>query len=100
MFVEVVEWIRHGGLPICSIDFQPNGKRVATGGNDKTVRIWNSALLGPDAPPTAPSPAHATVAPTLSLASSGQEQDYGLLAVLTNHTAPVNIGRLMKRGDS
>jgi WD40 repeat protein len=92
MYVEVIEWVSHGGLPITTVDFQPNGKRIATGGNDRTIRIWNTALFGPDAPPPPPPP---SPSPSPSLAPpSGQAppDSYGLLAVLTNHTAPVNIG--------
>eukprot|EP01102_Stenamoeba_stenopodia_P009772 TRINITY_DN2897_c0_g1_i2.p1 TRINITY_DN2897_c0_g1~~TRINITY_DN2897_c0_g1_i2.p1 ORF type:complete len:740 (-),score=152.32 TRINITY_DN2897_c0_g1_i2:777-2996(-) len=34
-------WINHQGTPIYSIDIHPNGSRIATGGGDNKVKLWN-----------------------------------------------------------
>src|SRR5258706_306234 len=36
-----VEWTGHGG-PIWSVSYSPNGACVATGSEDKTIRIWDA----------------------------------------------------------
>lgn len=45
MIVEKLEWLRHGGLQIFSLDIQPDGSRFATAGGDHKVRIWSMAAL-------------------------------------------------------
>lgn len=41
MRASTVDWITHGNMPINSVDVQPKGFRVLTGGNDNKVCIWN-----------------------------------------------------------
>ena len=41
MRASTVDWIHHGNMPINSVDVQPRGFRILTGGNDNKVCIWN-----------------------------------------------------------
>lgn len=41
MRASTIDWIQHGNMPINSVDVQPRGYRVLTGGNDNKVCIWN-----------------------------------------------------------
>jgi WD40 repeat protein len=41
MRASTVDWIQHGNMPINSVDVQPKGFRILTGGNDNKVCIWN-----------------------------------------------------------
>jgi len=41
MRASTVDWIHHGNMPINSVDVQPRGYRILTGGNDNKVCIWN-----------------------------------------------------------
>jgi WD40 repeat protein len=41
MRASTVDWIQHGNMPINSVDVQPRGFRILTGGNDNKVCIWN-----------------------------------------------------------
>ena len=36
-----VDWITHGNMPRNSVDVQPRGFRILTGGSDNKVCIWN-----------------------------------------------------------
>lgn len=45
MIAEKPSWIRHEGLQIFSIDVQPGGLRLATGGGDHKVRLLPSFVL-------------------------------------------------------
>ncbi|CAM6104964.1 unnamed protein product [Calypogeia fissa] len=45
MIVEKLDWLRHAGLQIFSLDIQPDGSRFATAGGDHKVRIWSMAAL-------------------------------------------------------
>lgn len=44
MIAEKPVWIRHEGLPIFSIDVQPNGERFATGGGDHKVPNFHHSV--------------------------------------------------------
>jgi protein HIRA/HIR1 len=64
---------------IYSIDFQPGGPRLATGGHDSAVKLWNvEAFLNPG--------------------QGGAGTGDSLLATLSNHTKSVNIVRWSKDG--
>jgi len=41
MRATTVDWIQHGNMPINSVDVQPRGYRILTGGNDNKVCVWN-----------------------------------------------------------
>jgi WD40 repeat protein len=41
MKASTVDWIQHGNMPINSVDVQPRGYRILTGGSDNKVCIWN-----------------------------------------------------------
>lgn len=41
MRASTIDWISHANMPINSVDVQPRGFRVLTGGNDNKVCIWN-----------------------------------------------------------
>jgi len=41
MRASTIDWIQHGNMPINSVDVQPRGYRILTGGNDNKVCIWN-----------------------------------------------------------
>jgi WD40 repeat protein len=41
MRASTIDWIQHGNMPINSVDMQPKGFRILTGGNDNKVCIWN-----------------------------------------------------------
>jgi WD40 repeat protein len=41
MRANTVDWIQHGNMPINSVDVQPRGYRILTGGSDNKVCIWN-----------------------------------------------------------
>ena len=41
MRASTVDWIQHGNMPINSVDVQPRGYRILTGGSDNKVCIWN-----------------------------------------------------------
>ena len=41
MRASTVDWIQHGNMPINSVDVQPRGYRILSGGNDNKVCIWN-----------------------------------------------------------
>ncbi|KAK9800894.1 hypothetical protein WJX73_007503 [Symbiochloris irregularis] len=45
MFVDKPEWVTHAGKAIHSVDISSSGSRLATGGADNTVRIWNLAAI-------------------------------------------------------
>jgi WD40 repeat protein len=36
-----IDWMTHGNMPINSVDVQPRGYRILTGGSDNKVCIWN-----------------------------------------------------------
>jgi len=36
-----IDWMNHGNMPINSVDVQPRGYRILTGGSDNKVCIWN-----------------------------------------------------------
>ncbi|XP_061996402.1 protein HIRA-like [Rosa rugosa] len=78
MIAEKPSWIRHEGLQIFSIDVQPGGLRVATGGGDHKVRVWNMKSLGRD--------------------FSNEESAQRLLATLRDHFGSVNCVRWAKHG--
>ena len=64
---------------IYTLDFQPGGNRLATGGHDSTVKLWNTDSLlhaggGADGP-------------------GDEDKADCLLATLSNHTKSVNIVR-------
>jgi protein HIRA/HIR1 len=49
VLVQRPAWIQHGsGLPITSIDFHPDGSKVATAGADGYICIWSTQMLGRD----------------------------------------------------
>ncbi|KAK9913027.1 hypothetical protein M0R45_036854 [Rubus argutus] len=78
MIAEKPSWIRHEGLQIFSIDVQPGGLRLATGGGDHKVRVWNMKSLGRD--------------------FSNEESAQRLLATLRDHFGSVNCVRWAKHG--
>ncbi|KAM6576071.1 hypothetical protein CsatB_027908 [Cannabis sativa] len=78
MIAEKPSWIRHEGMQIFSIDVQPGGLRVATGGGDHKVRIWNMKSLGRDV--------------------EKEESTQRLLATLRDHFGSVNCVRWAKHG--
>ncbi|PON76840.1 WD repeat HIR [Parasponia andersonii] len=102
MIAEKPSWIRHEGMQIFSIDVQPGGLRLATGGGDHkvtsvggesfwslsyihqiccpivTVRIWNMKSLGRDL--------------------DKEESTQRLLATLRDHFGSVNCVRWAKHG--
>ncbi|EFJ23133.1 hypothetical protein SELMODRAFT_267866 [Selaginella moellendorffii] len=78
MIVEKPEWLRHEGLQIFSVDFQPSGQRCATAGGDHKVRIWNTRPLMKEGE-----------------ADRGGEK---LLATLCDHFGSVNCVRWSKSG--
>jgi WD40 repeat protein len=41
MILGFPKWIDHSDMPIWSIDAQPKGYRLLTGGGDNKVKIWN-----------------------------------------------------------
>jgi WD40 repeat protein len=41
MIVGYPKWVDHQEMPIWSIDAQPNGYRLLTGGGDNKIKIWN-----------------------------------------------------------
>jgi len=41
MRASTIDWISHGNMPINSVDVQPRGYRILTGGSDNKVCIWN-----------------------------------------------------------
>jgi protein HIRA/HIR1 len=63
-------------LAIYSIDFQYGGWRVATGGGDTTVKVWDA----------------------YSMVSSTDASDEFLLATLSNHSKSVNVVRWSRDG--
>ena len=79
---------------IYSIDFQPNGNRLATGGHDCTVKLWNTdALLQTgDAGGTGETVEGGLGAEENNAERAKAEEDC-LLATLSNHTKSVNIVR-------
>ncbi|KAL3690600.1 hypothetical protein R1sor_016909 [Riccia sorocarpa] len=77
MIVEKLDWLRHAGLQIFSLDIQPDGSRFATAGGDHKVRIWSmTALQSSDQVPSQPR----------------------LLATLRDHFGSVNCVRWAKGG--
>jgi WD40 repeat protein len=62
---------------IYSIDFQPNGGRLATGGGDCSVKLWNTEFL---------------------ISCDDANLDQALLATLSTHTKSVNVVRWSKDG--
>ncbi|KAL6129723.1 hypothetical protein ACLB2K_073072 [Fragaria x ananassa] len=78
MIAEKPSWIRHEGLHIFSIDVQPGALRVATGGGDHKVRVWNMKSLGRNL--------------------SNEESAQRLLATLRDHFGSVNCVRWAKHG--
>ncbi|KAG6548535.1 hypothetical protein Mapa_010023 [Marchantia paleacea] len=77
MIVEKLDWLRHAGLQIFSLDIQPDGSRFATAGGDHKVRIWSmTALQSSDQGPSQPR----------------------LLATLRDHFGSVNCVRWAKGG--
>ncbi|XP_015873303.3 protein HIRA isoform X1 [Ziziphus jujuba] len=78
MIAEKPTWIRHEGMQIFSIDVQPGGLRLATGGGDHKVRIWNMKSLGRD--------------------MNNEESTQRLLATLRDHFGSVNCVRWAKHG--
>ncbi|CAN6543766.1 unnamed protein product [Malus baccata var. baccata] len=79
MIAEKPSWIRHEGMQIFSIDVQPGGLRLATGGGDHKVRVWNMKSLGRD----------------LDNEESSAQR---LLATLRDHFGSVNCVRWAKHG--
>ena len=41
MRASTIDWINHANMPINSVDLQPRGYRILTGGSDNKVNIWN-----------------------------------------------------------
>ena len=41
MIIGFPKWIDHNDMPIWSVDAQPNGYRLLTGGWDNKVKVWN-----------------------------------------------------------
>ena len=41
MIVGFPKWVDHQDMPIWSIDAQPNGYWLVTGGGDNKIKIWN-----------------------------------------------------------
>lgn len=41
MRVGKISWTSHKNMQILSVDMQPNGYRIVTGGGDHNVCIWN-----------------------------------------------------------
>ncbi|KAM1005847.1 hypothetical protein ACFX14_002761 [Malus domestica] len=78
MISEKPSWIRHEGMQIFSIDVQPGGLRLATGGGDHKVRVWNMKSLGRDL--------------------DNEESAQRLLATLRDHFGSVNCVRWAKHG--
>ncbi|PQM33769.1 protein HIRA-like isoform X1 [Prunus yedoensis var. nudiflora] len=78
MIAEKPSWIRHEGMQIFSIDVQPGGLRLATGGGDHKVRVWNMKSLGRDL--------------------ENEESSQRLLATLRDHFGSVNCVRWAKHG--
>ncbi|PRQ32233.1 putative transcription factor WD40-like family [Rosa chinensis] len=76
MIAEKPSWIKHEGLQIFSIDVQPGGLRLATGGGDHKVRIWNMKSLGRD--------------------MENEDSTQRLLATLRDHFGSVNCVRWAK----
>ncbi|EXB74962.1 Protein HIRA [Morus notabilis] len=78
MIAEKPSWVRHEGMQIFSIDVQPGGLRLATGGGDHKVRIWNMKSLGREL--------------------DTEETTQRLLATLRDHFGSVNCVRWAKHG--
>lgn len=78
MIAEKPSWVRHEGMQIFSIDVQPGGLRLATGGGDHKVRIWNMKSLGREL--------------------DDEESTKRLLATLRDHFGSVNCVRWAKHG--
>ncbi|KAL5583137.1 hypothetical protein UlMin_015579 [Ulmus minor] len=78
MIAEKPSWIKHEGMQIFSIDVQPGGLRLATGGGDHKVRIWNMKSLGKDL--------------------DNEDSTQRLLATLRDHFGSVNCVRWAKHG--
>ena len=94
MKIQEVKWMSHSELPIFSTDIQPVGDRVATGGSDNKIRIWNlRAALAEGETSADDKNASSSAAPkeNPSLLTDGgapQEQEPRQLAILSSHTAP------------
>ncbi|WVQ81686.1 hypothetical protein IAT38_003811 [Cryptococcus sp. DSM 104549] len=76
MRVTKPSWVEHTGgekknkCPIYSISVHPDGTRLATGGLDHKVKIWNTV-------------------PILDEAAEKNESDHKLLCTMSSHTGPV-----------
>ncbi|PVU98278.1 hypothetical protein BB559_001696 [Furculomyces boomerangus] len=75
MHVIKPDWIRHDAdkkklTAIFSVDFNPNGDRLATAGMDNKIRLWSTI-------------------PILNIESAEKNNDNKLLAILTSHTGAV-----------
>ncbi|XP_010535679.1 PREDICTED: protein HIRA [Tarenaya hassleriana] len=78
MIAEKPSWVRHEGSPIFSIDVQPGGQRIATGGGDHKVRIWNMKSVDTDL--------------------QKHDPNQRILATLRDHFGSVNCVRWAKHG--
>ena len=83
-------WLHHGRpskpVPIFSVDLQPHGDRLATAGQDGTIKIWHVPLIAQFA--TKPSPNMALSPPTADKPPPG-----ALLATISSHSGAVNTVR-------
>eukprot|EP01136_Pigoraptor_vietnamica_P029126 Opistho-1_new@87080 len=79
MFVVVPDWVSHNGQAIFSIDVNPDGVRLATGGQDCKIKIWN-------------------MAPLQSVDAERNSDVHKMLAVMTSHIGAVNCVRWHPKG--
>jgi WD40 repeat protein len=101
------KWIDHQEMPIWSIDAQPNGYRLLTGGGDNKIKIWNILPIiaskyeldnedEDDETDSRPEKEH--VEYVESLFTNEEFMYEKLLATLNVHTSPVNCVRWNKLG--
>ena len=92
MILGYPKWIDHQDMPIWSIDAQPNGYRLLTGGGDNKIKIWNILpIIAPQDDEDSELNAH--IAYLESLFDSEEEKKMKLLATLGMHSSPINCVR-------
>lgn len=95
-------WIRHGrpntATSVFSVDIQPHGTRLATAGQDCSVKLWHLPLLARLAHHFPPHSSRADAVPPDPSTSNPTPPPGALLSTLTSHTAAVNVVRWAPNG--